>query len=151
MDGHDTIKTVIVKTIVKEDGKVPEYKTPGSAGADLCAAEDYILNPRETALINTNVIVEIPQGYELQIRPRSGLAYKNHVTVLNSPGTIDSDYRNTIGVILINHGDEYFKISKGDRIAQAVLSKVEIAQFIEAKELSDTERGEGGFGSTGVK
>ena len=129
----------------------PEYKTEGSSGMDLCSAENTVVLRGETKLISTNLSVEIPKGYEIQIRPRSGLAAKHSITVLNSPGTIDSDYRGEIKIILhnaANFGD--FHIAIGDRIAQAVLAKVEKMEFFEYK-LSETERGSGGFGHTGTK
>ena len=129
---------------------IPEYKTEGSSGMDLSSAEDVTVGPKKTQLVSTNLAVEIPEGYEIQIRPRSGLAAKHSVTVLNAPGTIDSDYRGEIKVILHNLGPERFEISKGDRIAQMVLAKVEKMKLFEY-ELSETERNEGGFGSTGNK
>lgn len=129
---------------------IPKYKTKGSSGMDLSSIEDCILWSRETRLVSTNLAVEIPEGYEIQIRPRSGLAAKNSVTVLNSPGTIDSDYRGEIKVILYNAGTQDFHISKGDRIAQMVLAKVEKMELFEYN-LSKTKRNDGGFGSTGNK
>jgi dUTP pyrophosphatase len=131
------------------DAKPPIYQTDQSVGADLTSIEDYNLLTGEFKLIKTGIAVELPRAVEMQIRPRSGLAYKHGVTVLNAPGTIDSDYRGEIGVILINHGPEDFQINKGDRIAQAVLSKAVLANYKQVKELSSTERGAGGFGSTG--
>ena len=129
---------------------IPEYKTEGSSGLDLSSVEDVVLFPRQTKMVSTNLSVEIPEGYEIQIRPRSGLAAKHSITVLNAPGTIDSDYRGEIKVILHNLGTYDFNISKGDRIAQMVLAKVEKMKLFES-ELSETERNEGGFGSTGNK
>ncbi|MEO8447675.1 MAG: dUTP diphosphatase [bacterium] len=131
---------------------IPEYKTHGAAGLDLCSSseEKIILKQFEAKLIPTNLIVEIPEEYEAQIRPRSGLALKHKVTVLNSPGTIDSDYRGEVKVLLINFGTEDFEIKLGDRIAQMIISKYERVQFTEAKSVSETSRGEGGYGSTGV-
>ena len=130
---------------------MPEYKTPGAAGLDLCSSseETIIIKSFESKLVPTNLILEIPEGYEGQIRPRSGLAFKKKVTVLNSPGTIDSDYRGEVGVLLINFGKEDFEINFGDRIAQLVIAKHESAQLIEAELVSETHRGEGGYGSTG--
>jgi len=125
------------------------YQTKEAAGFDLHSIENVILKPGERKLIGTGLAFEIEFGYEVQIRPRSGLAYKHGITVLNSPGTIDSDYRGEIKVLLINHSDEEFEIKKGDRIAQAVVAPVIQAEIIEVEELSSTERGEGGFGSTG--
>ena len=112
--------------------------------------EDIVLNPGERKLIATGLAFEIEYGYEVQIRPRSGLAFKHGITVLNTPGTIDSDYRGEIKVLLINHSNEKFEIKKGDRIAQAVVAPVIQAKIVEVDELSDTARGESGFGSTGV-
>ena len=130
---------------------IPEYKTEGSAGMDIASAslKDIIIHPGETKLIPSNFILEIPKGYEGQVRPRSGLALKNTVTVLNSPGTIDSDYRGEVKVLLINHGKKDFTVKFGDRIAQLIISKCEQAELIVTKNLSDTERGSGGYGSTG--
>ena len=129
---------------------IPQYQTSQSAGFDLHSIEDIVLLPGERKLISTGLSFEIPQGYEIQIRPRSGLAYKHGISVLNSPGTIDSDYRGEIKVLLINYSDEEFEIKLGDRIAQAIIQKVIQAQFIEVDSLNNTERGNGGFGSTGV-
>lgn len=132
---------------------VPVYGSSLAAGADVkaCIIEDVIILPGESALIPTGLKVEIPQGYEIQVRPRSGLAFKNQITVLNTPGTIDADYRGEIGVILINHGKEPFRITRGMRIAQIVLAAVLKASFSPRKEaLSVTARGEGGFGHTGT-
>ena len=130
---------------------VPEYKTAGAAGADVCACipEKITIAPGKRALVGTGLFFEIPQGYEIQVRPRSGLAAKNGITVLNTPGTIDSDYRGEVKVILINLGKEDFTINNGDRIAQIIASPVIQADFILTQTLSETERGEGGFGSTG--
>jgi dUTP pyrophosphatase len=128
---------------------LPTYATDGSAGADLYADETVVLLPNHFALISTGISVQIPRGYEGQVRPRSGLAAKHGVTVLNAPGTIDSDYRGPVGVVLINHGWEPFTVERGSRIAQLVIAPVARAAFIEADELDNTKRGEGGFGSTG--
>ena len=128
---------------------IPAYQTKGAAGFDLHSIEDVILKPGERKLIGTGLAFEIEYGYEVQIRPRSGLAFKHGITVLNSPGTIDSDYRGEIKVLLINHSNEEFEIKKGDRIAQAIVAPVIQAEIIEVEELSETKRGEGGFGSTG--
>lgn len=127
-----------------------EYATPGSAGFDLRSVEDKIIGPGERGLIKTGLKMEIPVGYELQIRPRSGLALKYGLTVINSPGTIDSDYRGELGVILINHGDREIRVERGERIAQGVLKEFSRARFIEGK-VGASERGDGGFGSTGIK
>lgn len=134
------------------DIDLPSYATSGSSGMDLRAAikEDITIKPFETKLIPTNLAVEIPEGYEGQVRPRSGLAAKNFITVLNTPGTIDSDYRGEIKIILTNFGDKEFVIKRGDRIAQLVISKVEKANIVEVKELNTTERNSGGFGHTGI-
>ena len=134
------------------DAILPEYKTDGAAGADLCAYidEDVILSPMERKLVPTGVFVELPVGYELQVRPRSGLALRHGITVLNTPGTVDSDYRGELQVLLINLGNESFVIKNGDRIAQAVIAKVSRAYFTESLSLSSTERGCNGYGSTGV-
>ena len=113
--------------------------------------EDIFINPGEVVLIPTNFSVEIPKGYEIQVRPRSGLAIKNGIGLLNSPGTIDSDYRGEIKIIMMNFGKERFKISRGDRIAQLILTKYYTANFIESNDLQDSNRGEGGFGHTGQK
>jgi dUTP pyrophosphatase len=128
---------------------IPSYQTKEAAGFDLHSIEDVILNPNERKLIATGLAFEIEYGYEVQIRPRSGLAFKHGITVLNSPGTIDSDYRGEIKVLLINHSNEKFEIKKGDRIAQAVVAPVIQAEIVEVEELSETKRGKGGFGSTG--
>jgi dUTP pyrophosphatase len=132
---------------------LPAYMTPGAAGADICAAVDepVVLEPGARALIPTGFAIEVPAGYEVQIRPRSGLALKSGVTMLNSPGTIDSDYRGPVGVIIVNHGQEAHTISRGDRIAQMILAPVSRAAFAEVTELTPSERGEGGFGSTGQR
>jgi dUTP pyrophosphatase len=132
---------------------LPDYQTPGSAGADLLAAvgekSPLVLNPSNWMLVPTGLVLELPSGVEAQIRPRSGLAAKFGITVLNSPGTIDSDYRGEVKVILINHGPNPFTINHGERIAQMVLASTIQAKFVAAAELSTSERGEGGFGSTG--
>jgi dUTP pyrophosphatase len=129
----------------------PSYQTMASAGMDLTANIDreYILQPMERKLIPTGIFIELPAGYEAQVRPRSGLALKKGITVLNSPGTIDADYRGEIGVILINLSQEPFMIQDGDRIAQLVIAKYEKAEWISVNELGGSERGDGGFGSTG--
>jgi len=128
----------------------PVYATPGAAGCDLASNVELTILPGERALVGTGLSIALPVGYEAQIRPRSGLALKHGVTVLNSPGTIDADYRGDIGVILINHGDRAFAVEKGMRIAQMVIAKVERFSFVIAPSLDDTERGAGGFGSTGM-
>ncbi len=142
-----------IKIINKSQHALPNYETIASAGMDLRAnlTELISLQPLERAIVKTGLFIELPIGYEAQVRPRSGLAAKNGITVLNSPGTIDADYRGEIGVILINLSKEVFVIENGERIAQLVIAKHERAQWIEVQELSDSSRGEGGFGSTGVK
>ncbi len=144
-----------INCVAQNGAFVPEYKTKGAAGADLCALleNQVVLNPGKSAIIPTGLFFEIPEGYEIQIRPRSGLAAKNGVTVLNTPGTIDSDYRGEIKIILINLGEKDFTINNGDRIAQMVVSPVTQSDFTVVQsldKLSQTERGSGGFGSTGV-
>ena len=141
-----------VFTKLKEGALLPEYKTSGSAGADLRALieEPIILKPMQRCLISTGLSVELPKGIELQVRPRSGLALKHGITVLNTPGTVDSDYRGELAVLLINLGNEDFKIENGDRIAQAVIAQAIQADFVQKDELSNTERGAGGYGSTGI-
>ena len=131
----------------------PKYETVGSSGMDIAAyiEQDVIINPGDKALIPTGFSLSIPQGYEVQIRPRSGLAAKKSITVLNTPGTIDADYRGEVKVILINFGKEKFSVKKGERIAQMVVCPVTQAQLEEVEELSVTNRGAGGFGSTGAK
>ena len=140
-----------VKIINKSNNELPAYETSASAGLDLRAfiPETITLLPFERKLIKTGLFLEIPEGYEAQVRPRSGLAIKNGITVLNSPGTIDADYRGEVGVILVNISQDNFEINTGDRIAQMVFAKVKQAKWILSEELSETERGEGGFGSTG--
>lgn len=138
-----------VKVINKSGFELPMYKTEGSAGMDLVATIDAVLQPKRRVLIPTGIYVALPVGYELQIRPRSGMALKYGITVLNTPGTIDADYRGEIGVILYNASGNIVDIKKGDRIAQAVLAQYERIEWEEVEELSETERGEGGFGSTG--
>ena len=144
----------MVKLLIKKlDKKVitPEYKTKGSSGMDLMAniKDAVFLEPGKSDIIPTGIAISIPVGYEIQIRPRSGLAAKKKITVLNAPGTIDADYRGEIKVILINLGNEEFKINPNDRIAQMVLCPVIKAELVEVDELQNTKRGEGGFGSTG--
>lgn len=143
--------TVLAWKSLHEDARLPVYGTSEAAGADLCSVMDAVIEPGDHVLIRTGMALEMMPGYEAQVRPRSGLALKHGVTVLNSPGTIDSDYRGEIGVILINHGREAFKVAKGDRIAQLVVAQIVRANFYAAGGvLSDTARGAGGFGSTGV-
>lgn len=130
---------------------IPSYSTSGSAGMDICAGieQPIILKPGKVELIPTNLSVEIPAGFEIQVRPRSGLAIRHCIGILNSPGTIDSDYRGEVKIILINFGKEEFVIQPGERIAQLVVSQVYTAKLTEVNELNNTSRGEGGFGHTG--
>lgn len=134
-----------------DDIPLPSYATQGSAGMDIRAAveNDLIIEPKEIVLVPTNLSVEIPHGYEIQVRPRSGLAANHGIGILNSPGTIDSDYRGEIKIILINLGKEKFLIKRGDRIAQLVVSKIYLANLIQSNDLNNSNRGEGGFGHTG--
>jgi dUTP pyrophosphatase len=151
--------TEVIKIKIKRlseefsDVELPHYTTAGSAGMDIRAAikEDVILEPGKVELIPTNLSVEIPVGYEIQVRPRSGLAAKHSIGILNSPGTIDSDYRGEVKIIIMNFGKEDFKISRGDRIAQLIVSKVYTAKIEEVKDLNSSSRGQGGFGHTGNK
>lgn len=142
-----------IKIINKSQHELPNYETSASAGMDLRAniSEAITLQPLERAIVKTGLFLELPIGFEAQVRPRSGLAAKNGVTVLNSPGTIDADYRGEIGVILVNLSNQVFKIENGERIAQMIIAKHERAEWIEVEEISITSRGTGGFGSTGVK
>lgn len=141
-----------LKCVASKGAFLPQYKTEGAAGADLCAylEEPLVIKAGESVIVPTGLFFEIPSGYEVQIRPRSGLAAKNQITVLNTPGTIDSDYRGEIKVILINLGKQDFVINNSDRIAQMVIAPVVQADFSIINELSSTKRGENGFGSTGV-
>jgi dUTP pyrophosphatase len=134
---------------VHPDAIVPKYQTAGAAGVDLCSVEDVTIGEGDKALVATGLSMAIPRGWEGQVRPRSGLAAKSALTVLNSPGTIDSDYRGEVKVILINHGHGVFHLRKGDRIAQMVFALVGRAEFAEVETLESTDRGAGGFGSTG--
>ena len=142
-----------VKVINKGGNPLPEYATEFSAGLDVRAANDepVVLAPLARAIIPTGLYLEIPRGYEVQVCPRSGLAAKKGVTVLNSPGTIDSDYRGEVCVILVNLSSEPFTVERGERIAQLILARYEQIQWEEVGELSSSDRGEGGFGSTGTK
>ena len=142
-----------IKIINKSSHELPNYETIASAGMDLRAniTESIVLKPLERAIVKTGLFMELPIGFEAQVRPRSGLAAKKGITVLNSPGTVDADYRGEIGVILVNLSNEDFTIESGERVAQLVIAKHERAEWIQVEELSETSRGEGGFGSTGVK
>ncbi len=145
------VRVGVLRLAGAADLTLPTYMTAGAAGADVCAAvvEPLVLGPGERALIPLGFALEVPSGYEMQIRPRSGLALKAGVTMLNSPGTIDSDYRGPVGVIVVNLGQSAYTIQRGDRIAQMILAPVARAAFEETSELGATERGAGGFGSTG--
>ncbi len=142
-----------IKIINKSQHPLPNYETIASAGMDLRAdlTAPITLAPLGRVIVKTSLFIELPIGYEAQVRPRSGLAIKKGITVLNSPGTVDADYRGEIGVILVNLSNEDFVIENGERIAQLIIAKHERAELIEVQELSETSRGEGGFGSTGVK
>ena len=141
---------VRVKRLEHGEGlELPRYATSGAAGMDILSAEDVVLEPGMRHPVATGLSVAIPEGYEIQVRPRSGLALKHGVSVPNTPGTIDSDYRGELKVIMINHGSEPFAIHRGDRVAQLVLAPVTQAAWVEVEELDETERGAGGFGSTG--
>ena len=142
-----------IKIINNSSHNLPHYETIASAGMDLRAnlSESRILKPLERSIVGTGIFIELPIGYEAQVRPRSGLAAKKGITVLNAPGTIDADYRGEIGVILVNLSNEDFTIENGERVAQLVIAKHERAEWIEVETLSETFRGEGGFGSTGTK
>ena len=143
------VKVLIARSGRAKDFPLPEYATPASAGVDLRASEARVIPPGGRALVPTGLRIALPEGYEAQVRPRSGLALKHDVTLPNSPGTIDADYRGEIGVILMNLGQEPFVVEPGDRIAQMVVAPVARVAWSEAEVLDATERGEGGFGSTG--
>lgn len=145
----DTVSVRIRRLPHGDSLPLPAYATPGAAGMDVVAAEDITLAPGARHAVATGFSLAIPEGYEIQVRPRSGLALKHGITVPNTPGTIDSDYRGELKVILINHGAEPFPIHRGDRIAQLVLAPVTLAAWQEVAELDETARGAGGFGSTG--
>lgn len=142
-----------INIINKSQHTLPSYETIASAGMDLRAnlTESITLQPLERTIVKTGLFIELPIGYEAQVRARSGLAFKNGITVLNSPGTVDADYRGEIGVILVNLSNQAFEIQNGERIAQLIIAKHERAEWFEVEELSETSRGAGGFGSTGVK
>jgi len=144
------VQTCTVKIKSEDKSLIPEYKSDLAAGVDLMASSGGEIASRAFALVKTGISIELPEGYEAQVRPRSGLALKQGVTVLNSPGTIDADYRGEVGVILINHSNKTFKYEKGDRIAQMVIASVAKADFVVVNELGDTDRGDGGFGHTGI-
>ena len=141
---------LLVKRLAHGQGlDLPAYATAGAAGMDVLAAEDVVLAPGGRHAVATGLALAIPPGYEIQVRPRSGLALKHGISVPNAPGTIDSDYRGELKIILINHGGDIFAIRRGDRIAQLVLAPVTQATWLEVEDLDETARGEGGFGSTG--
>ena len=144
-----TIRIAITRLPHGEGLPLPSYATPGAAGMDVVAAEDVDLPPGHRHAVATGFRVAIPEGYEIQVRPRSGLAFKHGISVPNTPGTIDSDYRGELKILLINHGAEPFAIRRGERIAQLVPAAVTLAEFDEVDDLDDTHRGTGGFGSTG--
>ena len=146
------LKVRILRLPKARDLPLPVRASDGSSGFDLlaCVEKEVIIKPGEWKLIPTGISLEIPKGFEAQVRPRSGLALKNGVTVLNSPGTIDSDYRGEVGVILVNHGSKPFKVSRGDRIAQMVFTAIELPQLKEEIQLQSTRRDKGGFGHTGI-
>lgn len=141
-----------IPVLSEDENCLPVYASHGAAGADVKAylKEPVIISPGASCLIPTGLRLAIPHGYEIQVRPRSGLALKNQVTVLNTPGTIDSDYRGEVGIILINHGKQDFTVTPGMRIAQLVIAPVILGNFILARELTETARGSGGFGHTGI-
>ncbi len=141
-----------IKTVMREGASLPSYLTSGASGADVTALVDspLIIRSGEWKVVPTGLFLEIPEGFEIQVRPRSGLAAKHGITVLNAPGTIDSDYRGELKIILINHGKEDFTINNGDRIAQLVCCSVVKMEFEESASIDKTERGASGFGSTGV-
>ena len=143
------VRVLIARSGRAKDFPLPEYATPASAGVDLRASEGCVIPPGGRALVPTGLRIALPEGYEAQVRPRSGLALRHGVTLPNSPGTIDADYRGEIGVILMNLGQEPFVVEPGDRIAQMVVAPVTRVAWSEVEELDATERGEGGFGSTG--
>lgn len=144
---------VKIKIVNRGSQQLPAYATPESAGMDLRAniTEPIVLHPLERRIIPTGLYIALAPGYEAQVRPRSGLAFKHGITVLNSPGTIDSDYRGELGVLLVNLSNEDFTVEAGERIAQMVIARHEQGEFVEVEELDDTERGAGGYGHTGVK
>ncbi|HLC97142.1 MAG TPA: dUTP diphosphatase [Candidatus Nanoarchaeia archaeon] len=136
---------------IKESATMPHYAHQGDAGVDLYAAEEYDLEAGKRVLVSTGIKIAVPPGYEAQVRPKSGLALEHGISIVNTPGTIDSGYRGEIGIIVINLGNKGYKIEKGKKIAQMVFTKVEEAVFEEVSELDKTSRNEGGFGSTGLK
>ena len=146
------MREVLIKIINQSDNDTPHYATPGSAGMDIRAnlSSTIKLQPLQREMVSTGLFIELPDGYEAQVRPRSGLANKQGITCLNSPGTVDSDYRGEIKVILINLSSQEQMIQHGDRIAQMIISKVEQAKWVVVQQLNETQRGDGGFGHTGI-
>ncbi|MHC5058140.1 MAG: dUTP diphosphatase [Planctomycetota bacterium] len=151
--GDATVKILLKRKAGTEDVPLPKYMSEHAAGMDLCAAVDdpLLIRPGERALVPTGIYIALPPGYEAQVRPRSGLAIKKGVTVANTPGTIDADYRGEVGVILVNLGAESFEVTRGMRVAQMVVAPVTRAEVTVTDDLPDSERGAGGFGSTGHK
>ncbi|MBU0614831.1 MAG: dUTP diphosphatase [Nanoarchaeota archaeon] len=143
------VKVLIKK--IKDNAILPTYAHTGDAGVDLYSTEDYTLKPGERTLVSTGIKIALPIGFEAQVRPKSGLALKAGISVCNTPGTVDAGYRGEVGVIVINHGSEEYKIEAGSKIAQMVFTTVEQAEFEEVEELDETTRNEGGFGSTGLR
>lgn len=142
--------TVKLPIVLGPDATAPRYQTAGSAGMDLCCAEEVELAPMERRLVSTGLRIAVPEGYEAQVRPRSGLAIRHGISMVNTPGTIDSDFRGEVKIILINFGENVVKFARGERIGQLVLCPVVRAEVVIVEELDSTERGHGGFGSTGV-
>ena len=138
-------------TKIHADAIIPHYAHPGDAGMDVYSIEDILIPPGETALVRTGLKIAVPEGYEAQVRPKSGLALKYALSLANAPGTIDSGYRGEVGVILINHGKEAFHVAHHSKIAQLVIAPVVQAEVVEVESLDETTRGEGGFGSTGIQ
>lgn len=142
--------SVAVPIQLSEDATMPTYQSEGAAGMDLCCSEDVELKPLERRLVGTGIRIAVPLGYEAQVRPRSGLALRHGISMVNTPGTIDSDYRGEVKILLINLGSETVRFSKGERVGQLVVCPVARAELIPVSSLANTDRGEGGFGSTGV-
>ena len=142
--------TVKVKKL-HEAAQIPSYTRHGDAAMDVRSVESYVINPGDICLVKTGLAFEVPFGYEVQVRPRSGLALKSRISIVNSPGTLDSNYRGELGIILINHGRDPFNVVVGDRIAQIAFKRIEHTLLEEVNQLSDSNRGEGGFGSSGIK
>ncbi|WP_156842659.1 dUTP diphosphatase [Novosphingobium aquimarinum] len=149
MHSQDNIPVPVLRLPHFEGLELPAYATDGAAGMDVVSAEDVTIAPGARHAVATGLAMAIPPGFEIQVRPRSGLALKHGISVPNTPGTVDSDYRGEVKIILINHGETAFKVRRGDRIAQLVIAPVVRATWLKVDELDDTERGEGGFGSTG--